>query len=69
MIAHVSYYMGALATEALVAVKGMDTYKTFMNDLRTKDFDNAIQANYGLTADEFYAKVSKYVLAMYLEGR
>ena len=40
-----------------------------MTDLRTKSFDSALQANYGLTADEFYPKVAKYVLAMFLEGR
>jgi hypothetical protein len=69
MIAHVSYYMGSLATEAMVAVKGMATYKQFMTDLRTKSFDSALRANYGLTADEFYPKVARYVLAMYLERR
>ena len=69
MMAHVSYYMGSLATEAMIAVKGLATYKQFMTDLKTKPFDSALQANYGLSADEFYPKVAKYVLAMYLEGR
>lgn len=69
MMAHVSYYMGSLATEAMLAVKGLETYKTFMRDLKELNFDQSIEKNYGLSADDFYFKVSKYVIAMYKEKR
>lgn len=67
--AHVSYYMGSQATEAMIAVKGLKAFKEFLKDLQGKDFDATFAKHYGLTVDEFYPKVAKYVLAMYGEGR
>ena len=69
MLAHVSYYMGGLATEAMIAVKGLATFKAFTKDLKSITFDTAFEKHYGLTADEFYPKVAKYVLAMYQQKR
>lgn len=69
MLAHVSYYMGALATEAMLAVKGLETYKAFIRDLQTLEFDSAFAKHYQLTADQFFEKVSPYVIAMYRLGK
>lgn len=69
MLAHVSYYMGALATEAMLAVKGLATYKAFIRDLQTLEFDAAFAKHYQLTADQFFEKVSPYVIAMYRLGK
>jgi hypothetical protein len=65
LLAHVSYYMGSLATEAMIAVKGLATFKNFVKDLKSSRFDAAFEKNYGLSTADFYTKVSKYVLAMY----
>ena len=69
MLAHVSYYQGALATEALIAVYGLPKVKQFMIDIRSKGFESAFTDSFGLTSDVFYEKVSKYVVAMYKLGR
>lgn len=69
MLAHVSYYMGSQATEAMIAVKGLDVFKTFLKDLKTGDFDTIFAKHYGLTVDEFYPKVAKYVLEMFQQRR
>lgn len=69
MMAHVSYYMGSQATEAMIAVKGIGTFKAFLKDLKGNDFDTVFAKHYGLTVDEFYPKVAKYVLAMMKEYR
>jgi len=69
MLAHVSYYMGALATEAMLAVKGLSTYKAFMLDLKNSKFDAAFEKHYGLAADSFFQKVSPYVISMYKLGK
>lgn len=69
VIAHVSYYPGALATEVLLALYGLEKVKLFMTDMKTKGFEAAFTANFGITSDVFYAKVSRYVVAMYKAGR
>uniref|UniRef100_UPI0025D44E95 hypothetical protein n=1 Tax=Rhodoluna sp. TaxID=1969481 RepID=UPI0025D44E95 len=69
MLAHVSYYQGALATEALLALYGLDKIKTFMTDIKAKGFESAFAGNFGVSSDLFYEKVSKYVVAMYQAGR
>ena len=69
MLAHVSYYQGALATEVLLALYGLEKVKLFMTDMKTKGFEASFTANFGITSDVFYAKVSKYVVAMYKAGR
>jgi hypothetical protein len=68
-LAHVSYYMGSLATEAMIAVKGLATFKSLLQDLKTLRFDLAFEKNYGISTLDFYPKVSKYVLAMYNQRR
>lgn len=65
MLAHVSYYPGALATEAMLAVKGLTTFKNFMSDLKTDTFDHVFFKHYGLKVDDFYEKVAVYISAMY----
>jgi hypothetical protein len=68
-LAHVSYYMGSLMTEALIAVKGLAAFKKFMTDLKDTSYENAFVSNFGISSDAFYVKASKYVLAMYKAGR
>jgi hypothetical protein len=68
-LAHVSYYMGSLATEAMIAVKGLGTFKNLIKDLKTSRFDESFKKNYGISTQDFYPKVSKYVLAMYNQNR
>lgn len=69
MLAHVSYYPGALATEAMVALWGMDRLKTFMTSLKTGNFDDRFEEAFGVKTDVFYMAVAKYVVAMYAQGR
>jgi hypothetical protein len=69
ILAHVSYYPGALATEAMVALWGMDRVKQFMLDLKGADFDTVFDKSFGVSTDVFYTAVSKYVVQMLDEGR
>ena len=69
MLAHVSYYQGALATEALLALHGLDKVKKFMVDMKTQGYETSFSNNFGITSDTFYEKVAKYVVAMYKAGR
>ncbi len=69
VMANLSYYMGSQATEALVAVKGMKVFKAFLNDLGSADFASTFKKHYGLSPDEFYPKVSKYVFDMYARDK
>jgi hypothetical protein len=69
MLAHVSYYQGALATEALLALHGLDKVKKFMVDMKTQGYETSFLNNFGITSDTFYEKVAKYVVAMYKAGR
>ena len=69
LLAHVSYYPGALATESMVALWGMDKVKQFMIDLKGNDFDTVFEKSFGVTTDIFYNAVSKYVVAMLDEAR
>lgn len=69
VLAHVSYYPGALATEAMVALWGMDKVKQFMIDLKGQDFDTTFEKSFGVSTKVFYTAVSKYVVAMYDDGR
>lgn len=69
LLAHVSYYPGALATEAMVALWGMDRVKKFMVELKDADFDDVFKKSFGVSTDAFYNAVSKYVVKMLDEGR
>lgn len=68
IFAHVSYYPGALATEAMVALWGMDKVKTFMTALKTGDFDATFANTFGVNIEDFYDAASKYVVAMYAKA-
>lgn len=69
MLASVSYYPGSLATEVMVSLWGMDKVKAFMVALKGADFDATFAKTFGVTTDEFYEAVSKYVVEMYAERR
>jgi hypothetical protein len=69
ILAHVSYYPGALATESMVALWGMNRVKQFMVDLKGADFDSVFAKSFGVSTDDFYTAVSKYVVKMLDEGR
>jgi hypothetical protein len=69
VLAHVSYYPGALATEAMIALWGMDKVKQFMVNLKGKAFDTTFEESFGVSTETFYRAVSKYVVAMYEDGR
>lgn len=69
LLAHVSYYPGALATEAMVALWGMDKVKQFMVNLKGRLFDTVFEESFGVSTEKFYTAVSKYVVAMYDDGR
>jgi hypothetical protein len=68
-LAQLSYYPGAEATEAMVALWGIPKLKHFMTQIKKLGFDNAFKAEYGVSVDEFYPAVSKYISAMYALGR
>jgi hypothetical protein len=53
----------------MIAVKGLATFKNFTKDLKGFGFNEAFEKNYGLSTTEFYPKVSKYVLDMYIQRR
>ncbi|WP_296629858.1 hypothetical protein [Rhodoluna sp.] len=60
----VSYYLGAVATEVLVAKFGIKQIKMFMMDVKTKSFATAFEDNFGLTPTNFYEKVAKYAVSL-----
>jgi hypothetical protein len=69
-VAQLSYYMGALATEALIAVGGIDKYKNFLQSLASDaEFEIQFQESYGIALDTFYSKVAPYIVAMSNAGR
>ena len=60
-----AYAVGAIATEALIAVKGYRTYMDFISTFAVSvDWRSEFAKYYGITSDEFYLK-----LAPYLRGR
>jgi len=60
-----AYAVGAVATEALIAVKGYRTYMDFISTFAVSvDWRSEFAKYYGITPDEFYLK-----LAPYLRGR
>jgi hypothetical protein len=57
------YGLGALATEVLIAVWGLDKYMTMLKNAGydSVNWKASFQATYGLTTDEFYAKLTPYL--------
>lgn len=58
------YSVGAIVTEALIAVKGYKTYMDFVSTFPAKnDWKIEFKKLYGLTPDEFYIKLGPYLRA------
>ena len=59
-----AYSVGAVVTEALIAVKGYKTYMDFVATFPAKnDWKLEFKKAYGLTPDEFYLKLAPYLRA------
>ena len=58
------YGLGAIAAQALIAVKGIDTYLGFIRDTNRMDWKSAFLQNYGITPAEFYQKLVPYVRSL-----
>lgn len=61
-----SYALGAVMYEWLIATYGLDGFKKLLNQLATSpSFNVALQNSVGLTQAEFYAKSAPYVLSAF----
>lgn len=57
-----AYTAGGIATEVLIATKGLSVYMEFMGLLRNgKDWRENFLSAYGITPSEFYSKISPYL--------
>ena len=62
--ATMSYWVGALATEVLVALYGFDKYVEWTKNMQNeKDVSKVLNQTYGFSADYFYEKLAPYVWA------
>lgn len=62
--ANMSYWVGALATEALVALYGFDKFVEWTENMQNeKDVSKVLIQTYGFSADYFYEKLAPYVWA------
>jgi hypothetical protein len=62
--ANMSYWVGALATEALVALYGFDKYVEWTKNMQNeKDISKVLNQTYGFGSDYFYEKLAPYVWA------
>ena len=62
--ANMSYWVGALATEALVALYGFDKFVEWTKNMQNeKDVSKVLNQTYGFSADYFYEKLAPYVWA------
>jgi len=62
--ANMSYWVGALATEALVALYGFDKFVEWTENMQNeKDVSKVLFQTYGFSADYFYEKLAPYVWA------
>ena len=62
--ANISYWVGALATEALVALYGFDKFVEWTENMQNeKDVSKVLIQTYGFSADYFYEKLAPYVWA------
>lgn len=63
-LSYAAYAVGAIATEALIAVKGFNTYMDFVSSFSAKnDWKIEFKKFYGMTPDEFYLKLAPYLRA------
>lgn len=63
---YAAYSVGAIVTEALIAVKGFKTYMDFVATFPAKnDWKVEFKKFYGLTPDEFYLKLGPYLRARF----
>jgi hypothetical protein len=58
-----NYALGGLATEVLVGVWGIDKYMEMVVGTKEDSWTSSFQSTYGLTPDEFYAKLVPYLKA------
>jgi len=58
-----SYYLGWMASEALIAVDGWGKWIKLHTDLKSKTFAASFKDNYGMTLDDFYPMIAKYIIA------
>ena len=62
--ANVSYWVGGLATEVLVALYGFDKFVEFTKNLNsTSNMSELLMKTYGFSEDYFYEKLAPYVWA------
>lgn len=62
--ANISYWVGALATEVLVALYGFDKFVEWTKNMQNeKDVSKVLNQTYGFSADYFYEKLAPYVWA------
>lgn len=62
--ATMSYWVGGLATEVLVALYGFDKYVELTKNIQNeKDISKVLNQTYGFNADYFYEKLAPYVWA------
>lgn len=57
------YALGGLATEVLVGVWGLDTYMEMLEGTKERGWKSSFKRTFGLTTDEFYAKLVPYLKA------
>jgi hypothetical protein len=57
------YALGGLATEVLIGVWGLDTYMEMLEGTKERSWKSSFTKTYGLTTDEFYAKLVPYLKA------
>lgn len=59
------YLLGALMTEVIIAVWGQDGMMKFFSGFKTeRNWEKNFKTAFGLTPDEFYAKVTPYLAAV-----
>ena len=58
------YGLGAIAAQALIAVKGIDPYLAFIKATNQMDWKLAFFQNFGLTPADFYQKLVPYVRSL-----
>ena len=59
-----SYFLGNLATEVLVAAKGVETWADFtINMAKERDFEANFRKHYGIDLSSFYQIVADYIVS------
>lgn len=58
------YGLGAIAAQALIAVKGIDQYLSFIRATNQMDWKLAFSQNFGLTTADFYKSLVPYVRSL-----